>query len=533
MPLTRRNTLSLLLTGLAGALIPAGCARRPEVRHILPTTSHESLGLSVSLSRPVKALTLTVDGAPHAGHQRDSRGRFWSFAVDNLKPGTSYRLELHSGTEPLHEAWPLKTLPHPASHPDRLKILAYTCAGGADGFEFGGRQLFKPLTFRHRLFEDALSQEPDVAIAIGDHIYWDLRGGTMPPVGRRSGGLIKTLVGWYLRFKYGAFDRSKALIGTENEGVLTRIGDEQIAALYGTRFRSVPVFFVSDDHDFFENDDAEEDLVTLPPDTFSRRAHRAVADLYYPPLKGGPSPDMERAFGLLRYGRLFEAPLFDCAGHLGIRGPDAGLVPARIEDWLKSRAKTSDARHFAFVPSHPMGWTAGKWREWYPDVVAPKGHTGVVANVLMDEGVEGELTAEAQKYLWPRAWWDQHQRLLKALYARPGSRFMFSGDIHAQGAVAITKSGAEDLSGAPVSSILVGPVGTSDATWPSAARNIAAAEPAWLETQELAPTQEINGFTILEFDRSGIRARLHDCGGHDRSLGEDGRVQRVSTLEIL
>ena len=31
-----------------------------------------------------------------------------------------------------------------------------------------------------------------------------------------------------------------------------------------------PTYFIADDHDYFENDDAEEELVTFPADDFSR-----------------------------------------------------------------------------------------------------------------------------------------------------------------------------------------------------------------------------------------------------------------------
>ena len=82
--------------------------------------------------------------------------------------------------------------------------------------------------------------------------------------------------------KYGVFNRALPLLNSSNEAVLKRVANEQIADLYGTRFKSTPIFFISDDHDYFENDDAEKDLVTFPADAFSREAHRAVADLYYP-----------------------------------------------------------------------------------------------------------------------------------------------------------------------------------------------------------------------------------------------------------
>ena len=243
-------------------------------------------------------------------------------------------------------------------------------------------------------------------------------------------------------------------------------------------------------------------------------------------------PDANRHFGILRYGRLFEAPLFDCAGKLSFAGDDGGLIPRDTEDWIVQRMATSDALHFALVPSHPMGWTAGKWREWYPDVVAPAGFTGVVTNTVMDDIAADQLTTSAQKYLWPKGWWHQHQRLLEALAnSRPDSRVIISGDIHAQGAVSIKSSGDLILE-KPVKSFLVGPVSTSDATWPSAARGISAKAPGWMTSDELLATREVNGFTILEFEGSVARARMFDCGGYDRSKGEDGRVQRVDEVVI-
>ena len=119
----------------------------------------------------------------------------------------------------------------------------------------------------------------------------------------------------------------------------------------------------------------------------------------------------------MRYGSLFEAPLLDCAGHMTISGPSPVLLPASVEQWVVDRIKSSNVAHFALVPSHPFGWTAGKWREWYPDVVAPEGFTGLVTNELLS-ATQGVLTSAAEKYLWQRGWWVQHQRLLSALASR-------------------------------------------------------------------------------------------------------------------
>jgi hypothetical protein len=522
--------IGLFFTGLAGAALPlAGCgSRKNSVRHILPTVTPNALSVSVSLEKAAEALMLSVDGLAYAGRQTDTEGRFWAFDVPGLTADTTYTLSLVEDDAVIEPDWQLKTFPDRDSMPTGFRLMTYTCAGGADGFSVGNKQFFKPHAFRRKLFDQGLAEQPDAVIANGDHLYYDLKGQDSPPVGK---GFIGAIAGWYLRRKYGAFDRTKPIMGTVNETTLKTICDEQIADLYGTRFKSVPVFFVPDDHDYFEDDDANEDIVTFPPDDFSVRANKAIADLYYPPLPEAPSVDVNRKFGILRYGKLFEAPLFDCAGLLTVSGDEGSLVPQEVEDWIVDRISSSEAVNFALVPSHPMGWTAGKWREWYPDVVAPDGFTGTVANVNLT-AVKGMLTTKAKKYMWPMGWWEQHQRLLRNLSERPGTRFMFSGDIHAQGAVEIQTSGDLVLDDNPVTSVVVGPVSSSDATWPSSSRSVAAATPEWLEVRDIVDTKEVNGFAIMDVTSSGTTIRLHDCGGYDRSLNEDGRTQRVYEFNV-
>ena len=73
---------------------------------------------------------------------------------------------------------------------------------------------------------------------------------------------------------------------------------------------------------------------------------------------------------------------------------------------------------------------------------------------------------------------------------------------------------------------------SSDATWPSFARGIAAEQPEWLETRKIVETKEVNGFAILEIGPTSAEIHLHDCGGKDRTLGEDGRTQKIETLDV-
>lgn len=533
MILLRRAVLAAA-SSLAALAATAGCSigARQGVRHILPSVTDTELYVTVSLQLSVDALSLQVDDSLVAGSRMDTDGVHWTFQIKDLKPSTTYILQLMSGPEKVGQSWPLKTFPSEAESVAALKLAAFTCAGGGDGFGFNGLEYFKPHVFRHKLLEALLELRPDAAIAIGDHIYWDLRGSEVPPLGRRKSPLIRWIIGAYLRARYGGFDRDLPLLGSVNERVLKRIANEQIADLYGIRFRSTPLFFISDDHDYFENDDAEQELVTFPADDFSRAAHQAVADLYYPPLPNTPEKGLERSFGILKYGSLFEAPLLDCAGHLSL-GDDALLLPARVEEWVLNRIKDSKASTFALVPSHPMGWTAGKWREWYPDVVAPEGFEGLVTNELNFSGeTQGILTTRAQKFLWQRGWWEQHQRLLAALSDRPDVRFMFSGDIHAQGAINITASDSINIDERALTSVLVGPVGTSDATWPSFARGVPASQPNAIDALITLPTSEINGFTVFNITTDGVSVNLYDCGGHASHRADDGSVLRVKALAV-
>jgi len=244
-------------------LIGCGPGSRQAIRHILPTVTDTRISISCSLAQPVQSLLLRVANEVYRGEQRDSEGLHWFFTAEDLTANIQYQLQLLDGETPVGDTWPLRTFPAEDAAVDQLKLAAFTCAGGGDAFGFNGLQYFKPHAFRHRLFDELLAQSPDAVIAIGDHIYWDLRGGDRPPLGRRKSALIRWVIGAYLRVRYGVFNRALPLLDSPNEAVLKRIANEQIADLYGTRFKSTPIFFISDDHDYFENDDVEKDLVKV------------------------------------------------------------------------------------------------------------------------------------------------------------------------------------------------------------------------------------------------------------------------------
>ena len=121
------------------------------------------------------------------------------------------------------------------------------------------------------------------------------------------------------------------------------------------------------------------------------------------------------------------------------------------------------------VPSNPPGWTAGKWGEWYPDLL----------------GADGKLSVEHPKPYWQQGWLTQHDRLMQALSMMPERiPIVVSGDLHAIGEGRMLRSGQLDFSRHPVIPVLPGPLGTSDGGWASEFRGVGPLPPKHLDMQE-------------------------------------------------
>jgi hypothetical protein len=423
--------------------------------------------------------------------------------VDQLRASSGYELTLSDASgQLLHGPWTLSTFPSPGSRPERLRLLVFTCAGGHEALrDYSSPKLeriFQTTRVRTRLLERGLAFEPDAVIANGDHVYWDLQSAT-------SRGLGRSPFAWWVA---GRFDRDEAVVGTENEAVLHRAVIPQIADLYGTRCQSVPVFFLKDDHDYFENDEASEEIVTFPPDGFRMELARATQHMYYPEflpdgarpedLPGASAPDrpprVSESFGTLRYGKLLEMLMYDCCGFVSLSGETAGFVPASVERWILGRVAAGDADHLVHMPSTPPGWSAGKWLEWYPDV--------------LDEEA-GRLVTSRSKPYWQPGWRAQHDRLLSAASGMPGRIPLFlGGDLHCVAAGRITRSGSHDWRRNPVVSILPGSLGTSTRGWPSSVRGVGATPPAGLEVEEIISPIEENGFVVADLTPTEIELRF-------------------------
>jgi phosphodiesterase/alkaline phosphatase D-like protein len=509
---TRRDFLKAsALT--AGALATANLSSRAvaeddwdagPLRHVIPLSNHDTFLLKTSFTSPRSdAPVLRVDTRRIPGEMTDTQGRFWRFHTTGLEPDTAYTLRMEdAGGHTLTDPWPLKTLPHPDSQPEHFRLAVYTCAGGSEGVPFpGGHDAWIPIAQRARLLDRLLSYNPDVIIGVGDQVYWDQITGIFKYIKLPMPKLKAALEAQLDRF--GRFDRAELILGTQNETVLSRVVDEQLTDLYGVRMRSVPTILTQDDHDYFENDEASDDFVSFPPDSFMMRAARATQRMYFPELLpdrsrpaglgdlgGVPQRDgLSEAYGTLRYGKLFEGLLYDCRRFVTMHGPSAVMIDRNAEDWLLQRMQAQEARYVVNVPSTPFGWTAGKWGEWYPDFLQPDGTLG---------------TASPKPY-WQHGWLSQHDRILRAASDMKQLPLFVSGDLHAVGTGVIPRTGERDLSDNPVVSVLSGPISSGAPIFASTFRGIGATPSVTVDVRQEFEPLEKNGFTIFDFTPDNVQ----------------------------
>jgi hypothetical protein len=469
-----------------------------QVRHLLPAVSDTRILIKASFSKPLAgAPSLRIGGSTFRGSKNDTEGAFWQFHASGLQPGRRYSLSLTGADrKSLCEPWDLSTFPARTSQPPSFRLLCFSCAGGPDGDNQSSTDLLTignlPTAIRNRLLRRALTFEPQAMIANGDHVYWDLHSPRIPTA-RRD----------FTRLK--SFDRSALVFGSTNETVLKRAAGPQIVPVYGTDFRSTPVFFLQDDHDYFDNDEASDEIVTFPPVWFQLQLARATQKLYYPEFL--PDEDRPRglpwgsvgdeavseSWGTVRYGRLAEVLLYDVRRMCTLDGPSATYLEPEVERWLLARSASPEVTHVVHTPSNPMGWSAGKWMEWYPDV--------------LDR--DGKLTTAESKPYWQSGWMSQHDRLVGAMAGMQGRiPITISGDLHAVGIGKILRCGSLDLEKNPLTAALAGPIGTSQGGWPSAFRGVGPSAPQHLDMREEVKPVEQHSFTILDFLPDRIRLRF-------------------------
>ena len=494
------------------------------VRHLLPAVNESRILIKASFS---SALTetprlLIQNGSSNRlveGYVNDTSGEFWQFYATELQSDTEYELSLQdSGGNALCEPWPLSTFPAPQQNPEQVRVLFYTCAGGPEGeyFGIGDRRGNLPIVIRQRLLKRGLSFTPQAAVANGDHIYWDLhtwqgdQAGELSPAGQRSN-----------------FDFAARVMGGSNEEAMKLAAGPQIAPLYGTAFRSTPVYFLQDDHDHWENDSP----LTYPVPWFQLQLARTTQQLYYPEFlpdvtrsaglpysSSSARGELSESFGTLRYGQLLEVLLYDVRRTLSVGELNAVFLDSNVENWLVQRTASQDTRHLVHVPSNPPGWTAGKWGEWYPDVLHPE---------------TGQLTTQIPKPHWQQGWLNQHDRIMQSLAdMKHRNPLVIAGDLHATGVGTMHGTGNLDFSDNPITNILCGPVSTSIRGFPSVVRGVRPAPSQYLNFQEQVPPFEEHGFSIVDFERDRIVAKLFKWDVNSQPVDAIDTLEPYYTVEL-
>lgn len=495
-----------------------------RLRHLLPAVNESEIFIKASFTAPVTEqpqlrLRNGTSNVVIDGHQNDTRGEFWEFRASNLQPDTAYQLSLQDNRgNQLCEPWPLSTFPDPSQNPERVRVLFYTCAGGPEG-EYSGigdRRGNLPIAIRRRLLRRALSFAPQAAIANGDHIYWDLhtwqgeQAGELSAAGRASN-----------------FDMAARVMGGSNEEAMKLAAGPQITPLYGTEFRSTPVYFLQDDHDHWENDSP----LTYPVPWFQMQLARSTQQLYYPEFlpdamrsiglpysTSGIRGELSESFGTLRYGKLLEVLLYDVRRTLSVGQMNASFLDANVEDWLIQRTASQDARHLVHVPSNPPGWTAGKWGEWYPDVLHPE---------------TNELTTLIPKPHWQQGWLNQHDRIMQALAdMKHRNPLVIAGDLHATGVGVMHGAGDLDFSDNPITNVLCGPVGTSIRGFPSVVRGVRSVPSQYLDFEEQVVPFEQHGFALVDFEQDKIEVKLFKWDVNSQPLEDIDSLEPYHVVEL-
>ena len=246
------------------------------------------------------------------------------------------------------------------------ELLFNTCAGGHDALL--ENNVCQPLRVRQAILSKLVSLKPHAIVANGDHVYWDLFAPRIP----------RNMVRAKLRLPTQAdlINQSRSL-ERRTKVFLLKTGAEQIAPLYGTMCRSTPVFFVQGDHDYYDNDEASDEMITFPPSETMLRLARATQKLLYPEFLPDPNRpqglpgtredegrgEISSNYGTLRYGRLLEVLLYDNRRSGTMHGPTAVFVDLEVEAWLKTRMKDKEISHVVNAPGLPPGWTKGNWYE--------------------------------------------------------------------------------------------------------------------------------------------------------------------------
>ncbi len=390
-----------------------------------------------------------------------------------------------------------------------------------DGPPYEGNTLFLDMDARKQLLAKGMSFQPDLVISNGDHIYWDMKTSKNKP-------FFDFYKENYWDPMGDELDLTVPMLDPENEETFLNVCNHQIAGLYGTTLRSTPSFFLTDDHDLFENDEFDDELATLPPDSYGINAGETTQFLYYPEflpdkkmpywLEGsgrtGRASGANMLNGTIRYGDLLEANLYECRRNVNYKEKHAKVVSESVERWLIDRSLDEDTRHYFQAPSLALCYTSGKLGDWYPDVL----------------NGDDELTLDEPKPGWQHGWLAQHQRLTEALGSqKERTPVVVQGDLHACAVARMCQS--EDIKyETPIEVILTGPLGTGDTGFPSSYRNTPASSSLLVDMDEKLEAVEKNGFTIIEITRDEMKFTLYTWRPH-KNEPISNQIYRINNLE--
>ena len=426
----------------------------------------------------------------------DTRGEHWHFYATDLEPGRRYALSLaDSRGRALAQPWEIATFPGPDERPQKFRVLFYTCAGGHEALNF------LPTAVRNRLLRRGLE-------------LCARRGGGK----RRSRLLGSTRAGRTARLSPRPRPRSCRGNSTARRpcsAATTRPCSSASATPRSPRsIRPISV-----------RPRCFSSRTTTITSTMTRRPTRSSRSR--PPSSWCSSPALRRTSIIRSSCRTSPAP-WACRGPRWatasaasprvsarsatggsprfssttsgapstLAGPSAVYVDLEVEKWLRARTAATEVTHLVHAPSNPPGWTAGKWGEWYPDVL----------------DADGKLTVAKPKPYWQSGWLKQHDRLIAAMSAMKGRiPLVISGDMHAIAIGRMLRSGTLDLKANPVNAVLSGPIGTRPAGWPSERRGIGAQPALHLD--------------LVEAGQADRAARLHHRRLH-------ARQDRAAVLQV-
>ena len=216
---------------------------------------------------------------------------------------------------------------------------------------------------------------------------------------------------------------------------------------------------------------------------------------------------MHECFGALRYGRLLEFLMYDVRRTMTLKGKDDGrLLPSARRELAARRIARSEVTHVVNMPSNPPGWSAGKWMEWYPDVLGP----------------DRQLTTAIAKPYWQAGWMAQHDRLMRAITGRRrGAALVVGGDMHATAAGTIERAREHRPEPQPGARRPERHARQPGRGFPSGLHGTPPKPPSHLDLREEIPPLEENGFVIADVARTRSPCAVLPVEQHDPERGRD------------